>query len=190
MNKALILKIAVFITVPLLVMIIAMFFLYPYLNEDKYQKVVQEHESKLAADFESNITGITEKPDSLSTEVDSLRGLDSVAVQNLQLALAEKDSLQSVVDSLMAELAKQHEIQKDEGALKAGNTPSLSAEDFADRVKSLLNLEEAELGPILEKMTKEQLVRLYNGGGTIQREKILRALNSDKAAELITEIML
>ena len=46
------------------------------------------------------------------------------------------------------------------------------------------------MAPILEKMTKEQLVQLYREAGNTQREKILRALNSDRAAQLITEIML
>lgn len=190
MDKALILKITGFITVPLLIMIIAGFFLYPYINEDGYQKVVQENESEFVTEFDSNMEGVATQPDYLSAAVDSLRGLDSLAVQNLQLALAEKDSLKSVVDSLMMELANRDEVQSVENSAKAQQIASLSGEEFSDRVKSLLNLEEGELGPILEKMTNEQLVRLYSGGGTIQREKILRALNSDKAAELMTEIML
>jgi Mg/Co/Ni transporter MgtE len=66
----------------------------------------------------------------------------------------------------------------------------LNNEAFKDRVKSLLNLEEDELAPILEKMTSNQLVRLYTEAGNTQREKILRALNSERAARLITEVML
>ena len=46
------------------------------------------------------------------------------------------------------------------------------------------------MAPILDKMTSQQLVRLYKEAGNTQREKILRALKSDQAARLITEVML
>ena len=52
MNKAVIIKIAGLITVPLLVMIVAMYFLYPYINKEDYQGLVQAQEEKLDAEFE------------------------------------------------------------------------------------------------------------------------------------------
>lgn len=63
-------------------------------------------------------------------------------------------------------------------------------EEFFDRVKSFLNLDEEELAPIVSKLDNEELVRLYRGGGTIQREKLLRSLKPDRAAEIMKEIML
>jgi len=85
------------------------------------------------------------------------------------------DQLEQLVDSLQNPVEENNELDPAE---------------FTERVKSLLNLEEDELGPILKNMTKGQIVRLYNGGGTIQRQKILRSMEADKAAELMTEIML
>jgi transcriptional regulator of heat shock response len=73
---------------------------------------------------------------------------------------------------------------------QSNNSDNDYEEAFKDRVKSLLNLEEDEMAPILDKMTSKQLVRLYKEAGNTQREKILRALKSDQAARLITEVML
>jgi len=42
----------------------------------------------------------------------------------------------------------------------------------------------------VDQMNKDQLVRLYQGGGSIQREKLLRALKPERAAELMQTIML
>ncbi len=65
----------------------------------------------------------------------------------------------------------------------------MDKEEFAVRIKSLLNLEDDELSPILENLNTDQIVKLYYAGGTIQRQKILRALEAKKAAEIMTEIM-
>ncbi|MBO6586853.1 MAG: hypothetical protein JJ953_12165 [Gracilimonas sp.] len=192
MNKAVILKIAGLITVPLLVMIVAMYFLYPYINKEEYQELVQAQEEKLDAEFEA--LGLPAQEDSVVAVLsDATMVMDSVAVDTLvtdelQLALEENTLLHKRVDSLIAEIEVLKANQPEE--TDAEDIQELSKEEFAQRIKSLLNLEEDDLGPILEKMTNEQLVRLYNGGGTIQREKILRSLNSDKAAKLMTEIML
>jgi hypothetical protein len=192
MNKAVILKIAGLITVPLLVMIVAMYFLYPYTNKEEYQELVQAQEEKLDAEFEA--LGIPAQEDSVIAVLsDTAKVRDSVAVDTLvtdelQLALEENTLLHKRVDSLIAEIEILKANRPEETDTE--DIQELSTEEFGQRIKSLLNLEEDNLGPILEKMTNEQLVRLYNGGGTIQREKILRSLNSDKAAKLITEIML
>lgn len=63
-------------------------------------------------------------------------------------------------------------------------------EAFADRVKSLLNLDEEELAPILSRLNNDQLIKLYRSAGNIQREKLLRSLNPDRAARLMESIML
>ncbi|WP_421774977.1 hypothetical protein [Gracilimonas sp.] len=192
MNKAVILKIAGLITVPLLVMIVAMYFLYPYINKEDYQELVQAQEEK--ADSEFDALGIPVQSDSVIAVLsDTTMVMDSVAVDTLitnelQLALEENTVLHKRVDSLIAEIEMLRANQPEETDTE--DIQELSKEEFAQRIKSLLNLEEDDLAPILEKMTNEQLVRLYNGGGTIQREKILRSLNSGKAAKLMTEIML
>lgn len=62
--------------------------------------------------------------------------------------------------------------------------------EFFEKIKSLLSLDEEELAPIVNQLSNEQLILLYNGGGNLQKEKLLRALSPERAAAIITEIML
>jgi len=117
-----------------------------------------------------------EREDKLNRRIDSLRQVnDSLNV----LMTAIQDSIND-----RSLTVPQEEIVEN-GAGIAGFD-----EDFSDRIKSLLNLDEEELAPIVDKMNRDQLVRLYQGGGSIQREKLLRALKPERAAELIQKIML
>ena len=196
MNKSVIIKIAGFITVPLLIMVVAIFFLYPYLNKDDYQQLVAEQEQKMAAELQpmpalADSSAITDSSMVLAADslmADTSQVSDTLAMDEIDIVQAENARLHSVVDSLFTELETLKKAQAEQEKVKP--ISELSPEEFSQRVKSLLNLEEEDLAPILERMTNKQLVRLYNGGGTIQREKILRSLNSDKAAKLMTEIML
>ncbi len=215
MDKLAILKISGIVLVSFIVMLAAAFFLYPKLNKKKYEEVVsnfekkQQEASQLVPVIEDTLyenrkyeareqvvidTALVQTDsDSLSYSQDiaetvgeeigatmlpiysSLRGINEIRMQ------AKIDSLELVVAGLESELENKNEL-----LLTSQNE---NTEEFATRVKSLLNLEEDELAPILEKMSNDQVVRLYYGGGTIQREKILRSLKSDKAAEIMTEIM-
>ena len=184
MNKSVIIKLLILLIVPLLVFLVAAYFLFPYLNADKHQEAVTiaEMEPDSLAKYYPELAGID--PDSLA--VDSLGILgDSTLIQPEALAgLSEVDSLYLVIeyleyqiDSLVnREVIIAEQIKQEE-------------EEFKSRVKSLLNLEEGELGPILEKMNSDQLIRLYTNGSSTQREKILRVVKPSKAAQLIAEIM-
>lgn len=200
MNKAAILKLAGFILVPFLVMLIATYFLYPYLNEGKYEEIVQSNQddfgqplgledSAMFFNAQDTLIALT-STDSLDT--DSITIVDSLTVDEWKQLkddsaknLAEIVSMQMLIDSLQIANKK---LQEEKTLMLA--EAETNSEDFIQKVKSLLNLEEEELSPILSKMSNEQLVRLYKSGGTIQREKILRSLNSDRAASLMSEIML
>jgi hypothetical protein len=198
MNKGLILKIAGFITIPLIILVVAMFFLYPYINKDTYQDLVEEQQQKFEAEFDAATSPASAKPDTITVAPDSLQVSDSLAIvaedtidyNSPEFLLEENRNLHSFIDSLIVQIQnlkkEKAEIEAEEPEIEVGLTP----EEFAQRIKSLLNLEEDDLAPILDKMTSQQLVRLYSGGGTIQREKILRSLSADKAAKLMTEIML
>jgi len=61
--------------------------------------------------------------------------------------------------------------------------------EFRDNVKSLLNLDEEELAPIVRQMSTSQLLRLYRSGSNMQREKLLRSLTPSQAASLMREVM-
>jgi len=63
-------------------------------------------------------------------------------------------------------------------------------EEFSERVKSLLNLDEEDLTPIANQMTQQELVKIYRNSGNLQREKLLRSLSAERATKLMQEIML
>lgn len=197
MNKGAIVKIAGFLVVPIILMLVVVYLLYPMLNKDRYDLIVRTNGTM----YDSVMV------DSLA-RVDSLMRADSIAVA-YSLALVEAelleranrmnfatkiDSLERLVYVLSARLEglAEREVPQQQAnpQQQVASAEELEEETFQDRVKSLLNLEEDEMAPILDKMTGEQLVRLYREAGNTQREKILRALNSDRAARLITEVML
>ncbi len=199
MSKGAIVKIAGFLVVPILVMLVAVYLLYPMINSEKYDLIVRTNGTlvdSLALDSLARV-------DSIAT-ADSLSRLEKLTSAEYAFNLDRKwstkvDSLERMVYLLSTRIegmqnSSEMNSQEDPVQSAPENEPTidelLSDEAFKDRVKSLLNLEEDELAPILEKMTSTQLVRLYTEAGNTQREKILRALKSDRAAKLITEVML
>lgn len=202
MSKGAIVKIAGFLVVPILIMLVVVYLLYPMINSDRYDLIVRTNGTmvdSLALDSLARI-------DSFAT-ADSLAQLEKLTSAQYAMDLDKKwstkvDSLERMVYLLSARLEgiqnasdlrnqnNEPEASDSEPAKEPSTDELLSDEAFKDRVKSLLNLEEDELAPILEKMTSNQLVRLYSEAGNTQREKILRALKSDRAARLITEVML
>jgi hypothetical protein len=202
MSKGAIVKIAGFLVVPILIMLVAVYLLYPMINSDRYDLIVRTNGTmvdSLALDSLARIDSIT--------TADSLAQLEKLTSAQYAMDLDKKwstkvDSLERMVYLLSARLEgiqsasdlrnqnNEPEATGNEPAKEPSTDELLSDEAFKDRVKSLLNLEEDELAPILEKMTSNQLVRLYSEAGNTQREKILRALKSDRAARLITEVML
>jgi hypothetical protein len=195
MNKAAILKIVGFLVVPFLVLVVVLFFLYPYLKADTYQDIVEANQGEYGVPMTQADTtfaagdSLQMLPDSL--RMDSLQVPDSLNINSTEYLTSENELLHMKLDSLRIALrALKLDRDKKQEQLDAIQNSELSSEEFLERVKSLYNLEKDELAPILDKMTGKQLVRLYKEGSSRQREKMLRSLNSDKAAKLLTEIML
>ncbi len=194
MNKVFIVQIAGFLVVPILVMLIVIYFLYPMLNKERYDLIVRTNGTM----YDSLLMDSLARMDSLM-RVDSLAIADSLALVQTNEDLQNKSKFDLKIDSLQrqifvltdqlndltGEIKSQIDTQK-----KPKSATNVSEEAFKDRVKSLLNLEEDEMAPILDKMSSNQLIRLYKEAGNTQREKILRALSSDRAAKLISEVML
>jgi hypothetical protein len=74
-------------------------------------------------------------------------------------------------------------------ASDSGRNRTQDDSEFRDNVKSLLNLDEEELAPIVRQMSTSQLLRLYRSGSNMQREKLLRSLTPSQAASLMREVM-
>ena len=191
MNKVTFIKIAGFLVVPILLMLVVMYLLYPMINKDRYDLIVETNGTMIDSVMMDSLARL----DSLAM-VDSLYAFQQDSLMELENEIQQQqdaewinlvDSLQRVIYVLNARIEGLENEEIVEGETSA---EKLAEEAFKDRVKSLLKLEEDELAPILDKMSKDQLVRLYSEAGNTQREKILRSLNSDRAARLITEIML
>jgi len=168
-------------------MFILVFFAYPYINKDKFDEMIRSEQAPLTATIGSEIS--TEELQKLKEELERMQS------ENREL-MAAFDSLNLVKEDLELELEeweKMEEFMPVPGSptepVQRGSTYYMDDEEFAERVKSLLNLDEEELAPIIREMDQGQLVRLYQNAGTIQREKLLRSLEPKRAAALMKEVM-
>lgn len=208
-----------------IVITVIMFFLYPYLNEEKHDEIASQTESSEEV-FNSKEPSNNDGGIRLGKEFEYLNGQIEYYKSEQSRLLAIIDSLQSNNEEMkrdyeqqIAELIEQNvnvESFSDQGIpqqkpVTQQEQPQQSAaqaqlvadagnvgmemnqeeqEEFFNKVKSFLNLDEEELAPIVSNMDNEELVRLYKGGGTIQREKLLRSLKPERAAEIMKVIML
>jgi len=200
MNLKKLLKIFGFVIGPLLPLAVAIYFLYPYLNEKEYQDIAKKYEntevledsSKVELDvgsYENKTSGEKIKAfrnviSHLRDQVDSLNILNDSLKTELSAKEKEIKDLQqrevNTADTLAEEAANEEVSEEDAG---------ITEEEFADNIKSLLSLDDENLSPIINEMNDEQLIRLYKAGNSLQRKKLLRALKSKRAANLMTEVM-
>lgn len=210
MNKSLLIKIVGIILISFLVITVAMFFLYPYINEDNYEKIQAERLENSASEptgnrvqtgEESNLTGGGQFT-YLQNEIRRLRQgdfgweeeIDSLKEAN-RLITMERDSVLAELQDLKERLENEPERFAENVGQAAGNPEMVAAsdeatEEFSERVKSLLNLDEEELEPIANQMTQNELVKIFKNSSNMQREKLLRSLSPERAAKLMREIML
>lgn len=165
-----------------LVIIVAMYFLYPQFHPENKQNTVEEDEWG-ASDLTYNPDFYSlEAADSLKTQIellqqsiDSLRGLE-------QQQLLKVDSLEYRANQIEEENLEQDVPDTNDDEL-------VSAERLKDISRSLLELDEEELSPILNRLNNNELIGLYKSANNMQRSKMLRSLGPDKAAVILKEIM-
>ena len=184
--------------VPPLVMIPAMFFLYPYLQSEKHESVVEQVRAEWGLEEEASTASVSPLDRMKSIREEELQGLAEtteaykriqVELESLQKKYINKDQKHiSITDSLEEEIAKLNQvIKKMEDDSSLNTVTNVGVGDlFAERAKSLFNLEDEELTPIINKMNDDLLLQLYDVGSTMQRQKLLRCLPSDKAAKILT----
>ncbi len=176
------------------IFLVAFYFLYPKINADRYEEVIHRQADQEQMTFSKNVNlddpdlnkefedmanqlqEYLEREDKLNRSIDSLKQVN--------------DSLNVLMTAIQDSINKRSSTAPREEIVENGVGIAGFDESFSDRIKSLLNLDEEELAPIVDKMNKDQLVKLYQGGGSIQREKLLRALKPERAAELMQKIMI
>lgn len=164
-----------------LVILIAMYFLYPYLHPENNENTVEEDEWG-TSDFTPNPFDYSlEAADSLKTQITQLRQL----IDSLRIVEQQQ---QVKVDSL-ERLASQMEEEARESDTPEVDDDLVSAERLKDVSRSLLELDEEELSPILDRLDNNELIGLYKSANNMQRSKMLRSLGSNKAAVILKEII-
>ncbi|MEX0680470.1 MAG: hypothetical protein WD097_03740 [Balneolales bacterium] len=168
------------------------FFLYPYINKEKYDEIMTSQAFN-ESDYPMRVGEKTDEELFLEFrhEIDMLRATN----QELLLTI---DSLELIQEDLRLEIEEWEKMEDffpvsgnltSTQSTQQNETDRMGNEEFVERVKSLLNLDEEELAPIVSEMAQEQLVRIFHNSGSIQREKLLRSLEPKRAAELVKEVM-
>lgn len=185
------LKISGYIFLPVIPMIVGAYFLFPYINEEKHEEITEEYEDEVALG-DTTATMDASGAEDIGEDFATLKERSSVFQENIEDLKSEIDSLTTANDSLENELATLGENEDAEGAedpKEIAENLDISDEEFSENVKSLLDLDNEDLSPIINKMSDDQLIRLYKVGSSLQRKKFLRALESERAAKLMTELM-
>jgi len=194
MNKKNLFKILAFIVGPLIPMIIGAYFLFPYLNAGKYQKVVKQYKKEHGTEESDEVSEIGE-------DFATLKERARVFQKSIGQLKNKIDSLGTVNDSLKKSLlTKEKEITKlkngqdtlnasDSTLAKSAQDTMITDKNFSKNVKSLLGLDVEELAPIISQMDDQKLVRIYEEANSIQRKKLLRSLKANRAAKLMMEVL-
>ena len=215
MNKSALIKIAGILIVSFIVVTVATFFLYPYINEEKYEQIQAERDDKYSSDdYEGGKNSgellpndmqqpsdgsvqpagsdslVVADSSSLSMSVDSLMAANDSLAQQLESALVTIANLESALTATGANEDQLNEVRSGNNDVEFIAAAAQPKEEFSERVKSLLNLDEEDLTPIANQMTQEELVKIYRSSGNLQRVKLLQSLSPEKATKLMQEIML
>lgn len=191
-----ILKILGFIVLPVIPLTVAAYFLYPYINKKEYQKVADKYQNEVVIGDSTQVgtMGIGEVK-TIGEDFETLKERSKAFQEEITGLKSRVDSLSVLNDSLQQVLNKNKNPGNpnvdslDKQEMKGDKRVKMSDKKFAENMKSLLALDLEDLSPILNQMNNGQLLRLYNVGSSLERKKILRALDSKRAANLITELM-
>jgi len=178
-----------------LVILVIMYMLYPVLNPEEAEKVEsniqkEQVENRILKNTEAEYTENIQKAGIASDTRSSETG-DSLSVHrtdtNLQdeLSKMEKsysvkiDSLQKVIENLKNE----HELELKE----VRNVQS--EEQVQETTKTLLNMDEDVLAPIVNQLEEPILIKLYKTASGMQKQKLLQALEPEKASRILKLVM-
>lgn len=162
------------------------FYLYPVFNPDADFSMGMggnEYLYDYAAYGPAIVADLKKKVEALEKEVQTKRQKE---MQDLTLI----DSLFQANLSLEDEIA-QYKLLEQRGMFAGGAGEQEQSVDakIEQIAKSLLRLDEEELAQILNRLSDNLLIKLYNSSSTIQREKLMRSLEPGKAATIIRTVM-
>jgi len=192
-NKKSLLNILALIIGPIIPMVVAAYFLFPYINTTKYQKVVKQFKKEQQSESKG---APTTEVDMIGGNSDTLK--DRVFQKSIARLKSKNDYLKSVNDSLnVLLLAKDKQIKKlqvqqkteSDSTKMTTQNKKISDKQFTENMKSLLSLDIEQLSPIIKEMSDNVVVRLYEKGSSLQKRKLLQSLQANRAAKLMKEVL-
>lgn len=160
----------------------ATYFLYPYINPDQVQQVQKQFEMQTDTPFEEDISnGLVQSDDSLQPRVDSL----SAVIDSLHAVEASYEETADSLASLLEDTRSELETVRTKYSTIVSEGKEIEAVS-----KSVLSMDEESMSPIVNLLSEKQLVKLYNTASRMQKEKLLRALDPNKAANILKKVML
>ncbi|MEX2403421.1 MAG: hypothetical protein WD625_04770 [Balneolales bacterium] len=152
-----------------LILIVAAYFAYPYINEDDIP------EGEMGMDVVEQLREEVEAEEAAQ---------DSIEVDPLTVM---ENKYQGKIDSLYVVMEEMEAHYKEELADK--KEVELS-KDMEDVTRALLNLDERVVAPIVNQLEDDQLIKLYRAGSNMQRERLLGSLDPDKASNILRQVIL
>lgn len=180
--------------VSFLVVFVGVYALYPTLNPEAVAVLEPEEpeedfsvESYDPDDFNAEaVTRLRKTIVSLQDTIASLEAKESRYLANI-------DSLSMQVAELLSRPVPEAKQNIEPVPLKKTPQQQEKEEEVDKKVqeiaKTLLSLDEEELDPIANLLTERQLVDLYASASKAQREKLLRVLKPEKAANILKKVM-
>ncbi len=152
------------------------FYIYPVIHPEVKKK--KEDQSKKEIAQSDSVKNINPEVRKLTLRISQLQMSNDTLNHLTTSQSTQIDSLQSLLDIKSKQLAQ---LQK--------NVVVKQNQNIEETVKSVLNLDEDALSPIVNKLSYSELLVLYKKASSMQKEKLLKSLNSDKAAEILKKVM-
>ncbi|MGF1670545.1 MAG: hypothetical protein ACFCU6_08865 [Balneolaceae bacterium] len=173
-----------------LVILVITYLLYPVIHPEEAEQVELQLIEKADTQEQENENVKTEtaaepQTNELSGEIPITESRIAKPDVN-EFDQLEKDYLNQIdsLKSVITELQVQHKKKLDE-VRKA-----VSDEETQETTKTLLNLDEEALAPIVNQLEEPILVRLYKNASSMQKQKLLQALEPEKASNVLKIVML
>ena len=170
-----------------LILLALMFFLYPVVRPDaviEEEDPVAFNETEDGKPVEAELVNLNSEivPDSVTVPPDESEGIqidEERRNSSMQIYEAKIDSLQKVIEDLKqnheSEITELKSVKKDE--------------NLQETTKTLLSMDEEDLAPIVNSLDDKELLKLYEYSSGMQRQKLLRSLDPQKASQILKTLM-
>jgi hypothetical protein len=180
------------------------FYLYPVFNPDaagESMRIEVPRSSKGYYEFDyvrfgpGAVMKLQDEIDRLEEQIASRQNKDDRDIQVIDSLQQETQRKDQRIARLEAQLQRGQQDNSlspfgSGGGFSGGSSGGLEGDGkIAAIAKSLLTLDEEQLGPILNRLPDDQLVELYRSSSNIRRSKLMSSLDPAKASTLLRRVM-